>query len=181
MKYGFLGCGNMGSAIAKALSQRTKEITVTDRTGKAKALAEELDITYGDAEAVAICDAVFLAVKPQMMRQALEPIKEILQAKKPLLITMAAGLTMNTIEQIAGERLPVIRIMPNTPAAVGAGMTLYCCNDLVTDAQRKRFLSDMEPSGRLDCIPEQLIDAAGVVSGCGPAYIYVFIEAWQFH
>ena len=177
MKYGFLGCGNMGSAIVRAISQKTKDITVTDRSGKAKALAEELGISYADAETVAACDAVFLAVKPQMMRQAIEPIKGLLQEKKPMLITMAAGLTVDAIEQMAGERLPVIRIMPNTPTAVGMGMTLYCCNDLVTDEHLAQFLADMEPGGRLDRIPEQLIDAAGVVSGCGPAYIYVFAEA----
>ena len=177
MKYGFLGCGNMGSAIARAISQTTKEIVITDRSGKAKALAQELGIIYGEARDVADCGVVFLAVKPQMMRQAIEPIREILRMKKPLLITMAAGLTMATIEEMVGERLPVIRIMPNTPAAIGMGMTLYSVNDLVTNAQLEDFLDKMSPSGRLDCVAESLIDAAGVVSGCGPAYIYVFAEA----
>lgn len=177
MKYGFLGCGNMGSAIARAISVKTKEIAITDRSGKVKSLAKELAIAYADAKTVAACDTVFLAVKPQMMQQAIEPVKQILRAKKPLLVTMAAGLTLEAIEKMVGERLPIIRIMPNTPAAVGMGMTLYCCNDLVTDAQLAQFLADMEPSGKLSCIPEALIDAAGVVSGCGPAYIYVFAEA----
>ena len=177
MKYGFLGCGNMGGAIARAISQKTRDIAVTDRSGKAKAFAEELGIAYADADTVASCDAVFLAVKPQMMQQAIESVKPVLQVKKPLLITMAAGLTLDAIEKMAGERLPVIRIMPNTPSAVGMGMTLYCCNDLVTQAQLAQFLTDMEASGKLDCTPEHLIDAAGVVSGCGPAYIYVFAEA----
>ena len=177
MKYGFLGCGNMGSAIARAISKKTKNITVTDRSGKAKELAAELGIEHADAEAVCRCDAVFLAVKPQMMQQAIAPVREILQHQKPLLITMAAGLKLEAIEKMVGISLPIIRIMPNTPAQVGMGMTLYCCNDLVTDAQLAQFLSDMEQSGKLDCIPENLIDAAGVVSGCGPAYVYVFAEA----
>lgn len=177
MKYGFLGCGNMGSAIARALSKKTKDIAVTDRSGRAKTIAEGLRLAYTDAQTVAACDAIFLAVKPQMMQQALEPVKHILQEKKPLLITMAAGLKLEAIEKMVGQRLPVIRIMPNTPAAVGMGMTLYCCNDLVTDTQLAQFLSDMEPTGKLSCIPEHLIDAAGVVSGCGPAFIYVFAEA----
>lgn len=177
MKYGFLGCGNMGSAIARAVSQKTKDIVITDRSGKARQIADVLCITYGDAAAVADCDAVFLAVKPQMMQQAIEPVRQILQQKKPLLITMAAGLKLEAIENMVGHRLPVIRIMPNTPAAVGMGMTLYCCNDLVSDGQLAQFLSDMEATGKLDSIPENLIDAAGVVSGCGPAYVYVFAEA----
>lgn len=177
MKYGFLGCGNMGSAIARAVSQTTKDIAVTDRSGKAKALAEELGIVYADAATVAACDVVFLAVKPQTMQQAIESVKTVLHEKKPLLITMAAGLKMETIEQMAGQCLPIIRIMPNTPASVGMGMTLYCCNAYVSDAQLTAFLAAMEPTGKMDRIPEQLIDAAGVVSGCGPAYVYVFAEA----
>lgn len=177
MKYGFLGCGNMGSAIARAISQKTKNIAITDRSGKAKELADELDLVYADAKTVAACDAVFLAVKPQMMQQAVEAVKEIIQQNQPLLITMAAGLKLEAIEKMVGQRLPVIRIMPNTPAAVGMGMTLYCCNDFVSEQQLSEFLADMEPSGKLDSIPEVLIDAAGVVSGCGPAYIYVFAEA----
>ncbi len=177
MRYGFLGCGNMGSAIARAICQKTKDIVITDRSGKAQAIADELGITYADAASAAACDAVFLAVKPQMMQRAIEPIKQVLQKNKPLLITMAAGIKMEAIEAMVGKRVPVIRIMPNTPASVGMGMTLYCCNDLVTDEQLSQFLADMQPSGKLDCIPEDLIDAAGVVSGCGPAYIYVFAEA----
>ena len=177
MKYGFLGCGNMGCAIARAISQKTMEIVVTDRSGKAKKFAQDLGIVYADADTVAACDAVFLAVKPQMMMQAIEPVKQVLQEKKPLLITMAAGLKLEAIENMVGQRLPVIRIMPNTPASVGMGMTLYCYNDLVTNEQLSQFLSDMEPSGKLDSIPESLVDSAGVVSGCGPAYLYVFAEA----
>ena len=177
MKYGFLGCGNMGSAIVRAICQKTKDIVITDRSGKAQAIADELGIAYGDSTAVAACDVVFLAVKPQMMQQAVEPIKQILQQKKPLLITMAAGLKLEAIENMVGQRLPIIRIMPNTPASVGMGMTLYCCNDLVTDNQLAQFLFDMATTGKLDCIAENLIDSAGVVSGCGPAYIYVFAEA----
>ena len=178
MKYGFIGCGNMGSAIARALCQTTTDIMVTDRSGKAKALAEELSITYTDPITIATsCDRIFLAVKPQMMRQALSPLKKYLRQYKPLLITMAAGLEIATIQDLAGAELPVIRIMPNTPVGVGKGMTLYCCNDLVDDAILEDFLNDMAYTGIMDEIPEHLIDAAGVVSGCGPAYMYIFAEA----
>ena len=131
MKYGFIGCGNMGGAIARALANTTNDIMITDRSGKAKALAEKLCITYADPITVAVsCDRIFLAVKPQMMRQALAPLQPYLREHKPLLITMAAGLEISTIQELAGAELPVIRIMPNTPVQVGKGMTLYCCNDL---------------------------------------------------
>ena len=178
MKYGFLGCGNMGSALARALSKVTKDITVTDRSGKAKELAQELGIQYGSAQEIASsCDRIFLAVKPHMMAGLLEPLQPVLQQRKPLLITMAAGLTVERIEQMAGGKLPVIRMMPNTPVAVGKGMTQYCRNELVGDETIASFREDLRFSGKLDELEERLIDAASALSGCGPAYVCLFIEA----
>ena len=116
MKYGFIGCGNMGGAIAKALSRATKEIMVSDRSGKAEAFAEELGIVYSDAETIAArCDRIFIAVKPHMVQEVLSPLQKVLGKRKPLLITMAAGMEIAKLEQLAGTELPVIRIMPNTP------------------------------------------------------------------
>lgn len=177
MKIGFLGCGSMGGAIARAVSQVTKDIVLTDRSGRGKALADQLGVAYGSAQEIARdCDWIFLAVKPQMMEEALSPIRERLQEKKPLLVTMAAGLSMEKIETMAGGDLPVIRIMPNTPAMVGAGMTQYCCNSLVTEENERHFLSLMAHTGHVDKLEEGLIDAASALSGCGPAYMYLFLE-----
>ena len=128
-------------------------------------------------EIAATCDRIFLAVKPQMMAGVLENLRPILQEKKPVLITMAAGLTMEKIARLAGGDIPVIRIMPNTPVAVGQGLTLYCANELVAGEILTDFLNDMAYSGMLDPVEEKLFDAAGTVSGCGPAYMYMFIEA----
>ena len=177
MKYGFIGCGNMGGAIARALSQNTKDILISDRSGKAKALAEELGIVYGSVEGAAACDRVFLGVKPHMMQGVLAPVQKILAEKKPLLITMAAGLEISKIEAFAGSKLPVIRIMPNTPTAIGKGVIPYCCNDLVTKDMLADWLQDMDKCGLLDELEERLIDAASALSGSGPAYMYVFLEA----
>lgn len=178
MKYGFLGCGNMGGAIARAVSKATNSIMLTDRSGKAKAIADELGCIYTDAAQIANeCERIFLAVKPQMMVSALAPINEILKERKPLLITMAAGLKMADICDIIGCDLPVIRIMPNTPVAIGMGMTVYCCNDLVHPDVLADFIEDMRFSGHMDVLPEHLIDAASAISGSGPAYVYVFMEA----
>ncbi len=178
MKYGFIGCGNMGSAIARALSKRTKDIAVSDRSGKATALAEELGICYWDNTAIASqCDIIFLGVKPHMMKDMLLPLRDVLAQRRPLLVTMAAGLSMDRIEEFVGERLPVIRIMPNTPTAIGKGIIEYCHNDLVTDKALQAWLQDMQPCGLLDELEERLIDAASALSGSGPAYMYVFLEA----
>ena len=178
MKYGFIGCGNMGGAVARALSRSSKDILVSDRSGKAAALAAELGIMYGDnARIAAECDRIFLCVKPHMMKDVLLPLQEMLAKRKPLLITMAAGLTVEQIQAFAGTALPVIRMMPNTPTAIGKGVIQYCCNDLVQAAVLADWLSDMGPCGLLDELEERLIDAASAISGSGPAYMYVFLEA----
>lgn len=178
MKYGFIGCGNMGGAIARALSQATTDILICDRSGKAKALAEELGITYSDVQTIAsTCDRIFLGVKPHMMKGVLLPLREILRERKPLLITMAAGVEICQIEAFADCDLPVIRIMPNTPTAIGKGVIQYCCNDLVNASTLTGWLNDMRYCGLLDELEERLIDAASALSGSGPAYMYVFLEA----
>ena len=178
MKYGFIGCGNMGGAVAKALARKCSDFSITDRSGRAVGLAVELCCGYTSSEEIAEnAQRIFLAVKPQMMAGVLEKLRPILQERKPLLITMAAGLTMDQIQDMCECDLPVIRIMPNTPVAVGQGLTLYCANELVEPEVLADFLSDIEFSGAVDPVPEYLFDAAGTVSGCGPAYMYMFIEA----
>ncbi|MCI7640447.1 MAG: pyrroline-5-carboxylate reductase [Clostridiales bacterium] len=178
MKYGFIGCGNMGGAIARALSRKTKDIAVSDRSSKAKALAEELGVQYLDNASIAAeCGRIFLAVKPHMMRDMLLPLKDMLARRKPLLITMAAGLEIRQIEDFVGTHLPVIRIMPNTPTSVGKGVIPYCANDLVTEEMKADWLADMEMCGLLDPLEERLMDAASALSGSGPAYLYLMLEA----
>lgn len=178
MKYGFIGCGNMGGAVARALSRSSKDILVSDRSGKAKALAEELGISYGDNQTIAqSCQRIFLAVKPHMMADMLAPLAPVLAQRKPVLITMAAGLTMAQIQEFVGTEVPIIRIMPNTPTAVGMGVIPYCTNPLVTEVDLSDWLQDMAPCGLLDPLEERLIDAASALSGSGPAYVYVLLEA----
>ena len=178
MKYGFIGCGNMGSSLAKALCQSTSDIAVSDRSGKAKALAQALNITYTDNAAIAAnCQRIFLGVKPHMMADCLAPLRSILTEKKPLLITMAAGLEISKIESMVGKQLPIIRIMPNTPTAVGMGVIPYCCNDLVDADTLADWLRDMAPCGIVDALSESQIDAASALSGSGPAYLYLLAEA----
>ena len=178
MKYGFIGCGNMGSAIAKALAKATTDFAITDRSGRAIALAADIPCGYLSAVEIAEqCDRIFLGVKPYVMQEVLKPLQPILQEKKPLLITMAAGLTTAQIAEFAGGEIPVIRIMPNTPVSIGKGLTQYCVNDLVDKELLKDFLYDMRFSGKMDALEEKLIDAGSAVSGSGPAFVYLFIEA----
>lgn len=178
MKYGFIGCGNMGGAIAKALHKSTNSIMISDPSAAAKSLSEQLNCEYGTNEDIVNnCSRIFLAVKPQMMATVLAPLQSLLQEKKPLLITIAAGIEIAKIETLCGCQLPIIRIMPNTPVAVGKGMITYCHNDLVEATDLSDFISDMQYAGRMDAISEKLIDAASAVAGCGPAFVYMFLEA----
>lgn len=178
MKYGFIGCGNMGGAIARALRNATADIALSDRSGNAKELARELEIIYLDNRSITeTCDRIFLGVKPHMMKDVLLPLQEALSRRKPLLITMAAGLTMAQIQEFAGVCLPVIRIMPNTPTAIGEGVIPYCCNDLVEASVLADWRNDMRHCGLVDPLEERLIDAASALSGSGPAYMYVLMEA----
>lgn len=181
--YGFIGVGNMGGALARAVCRTAEpdEIFLANHTlEKAKALAEELGCRVTDNSAIAeSADFIFLGVKPQMMEGLLTEIGPLLAARKTrfVLVSMAAGLTISNIQQMAGGAYPVIRIMPNTPCSIGEGMTLYACGTEVTEEEEKTFLSDMTGSGKLIALPEHLIDAGSAVSGCGPAYVDLFLEA----
>ena len=178
MTYGFIGCGSMGGAIAARLSQSTKEITVSDRSGKAKTLAAELGIAYSDNVGIATnCDCIFLAVKPQMLRGVMAPLRPMLALRRPLLVSMAAGVELAQVQDMAGCALPIIRIMPNTPTSVGMGVIPYCRNEAVTDRLLAQWLVDMQPCGALDPLEERLMDAASALSGSGPAYFYMMLDA----
>ena len=176
MKYGFIGCGNMGGALATALSKATKDILICDPF-KGTKMAEKLSCKAGTVHEVATCDRIFIAVKPNMVRDALAPICTVLAERKPLLISMAAGLEIATVEKYAGTSLPIIRIMPNTPVTVGKGMIGYTPNDLVEEAALADFLKDMANAGLWEQIDENLMDTVAALSGSGPAYTYYFAQA----
>lgn len=179
MKYGFIGCGNMGGALATAVSKATTDILLSDFSAeKAKNLAEKLGCSCGtNDEVFSKCESVFLGVKPQVLGNMLACSLDKIRENDPLLITMAAGVKIEKIEEMLGFRARIIRIMPNTPAAVGKGMILYTANERVTEEEISAFLSDMRFSGVLDELSENLIDAGCAVSGCGPAYMFMMIEA----
>ena len=181
MTYGFIGCGNMGGAIATAVCKAVdpQKVLLANRTmDKAERLAETLGCRFGSNEDAVRCDYIFLGVKPYFMEEMLLKLRELLKQRENgfVLVTMAAGLTISRIREMAGGDYPVIRIMPNTPSAYGAGMIQYC-QEGVSAGDMDHFLSIVAPAGRLDAIPENLIDAASGVSGCGPAWACQFLEA----
>ncbi len=182
MTIGFIGCGNMGTALAQSVHKSTHstQLHFSNRTpAKAETLAAQLDGTPSTNHDIAAqCDWIFLGVKPQMMGDMLADIALILKGRStpPVLVTMAAGLPCARIQEMAGGTYPVIRTMPNTPASIGMGVLQYCGLD-ASQHQLDTFATLMAPAGLVDFVPQTLIDAASAVSGCGPAFVYLFIEA----
>ena len=180
---GFIGAGNMGGALAKAAAKAipADSILLSNRTAaKAQTLADQLGCQVADKEQVAAqCGFLFLGVKPQQMGALLADLSPILAQREDefVLVTMAAGLTMERIQTMAGGNYPVIRIMPNTPCAVGEGVIMYAKTENVSDEALALFLEDMRFAGVLDHLSENLIDAGSAVAGCGPAYAAIFLEA----
>ena len=183
VKLGFIGVGNMGGALARAARKSVPGacIGLAGRTPeKIKILAEELGCRASGGVGVAKwADYVFLGVKPQMMPELLTELKPELVERPDrfVLVTMAAGLSIARVQELAGGTYPVIRIMPNTPVAVGKGMILYTCGESVTGEEERIFLEAMAGAGRFSRLPERLMDAGSAVSGCGPAFADLFLEA----
>ncbi len=183
MKFGFIGAGNMGGALARAAAKAVdpQNIFLADNmTEKAEALAQELGCnTCSTQQAAQTCDYIFLGVKPQVMGGMLSQIAGVLAARKEdfVLISMAAGVCIADIQRMAGGEYPVIRIMPNIPVSVGGGMILFDTTDNVTAEAKQVFLNTMAYAGILDQLPEKLIDAGSALSGCGPAFVCLFAEA----
>lgn len=179
--FGFIGTGNMGGALARAAAKAGMPILLANRTAvKAEALAGELGCHAVSVEdAARLSNFVFLGVKPQMMRELFDTIAPILAARTDafVLVSMAAGLTMEDIRAMAGAPYPVIRIMPNMPVAVGSGVVMYDTTDNVSAPVLEQFCEGLRCAGMLDHLPEHLIDAGSAVAGCGPAFAAIFMEA----
>jgi len=180
---GFIGAGNMGGALAAAVCKRCSpdQVVIYDRAdAKMEELAGKLGCAAADdIEQVARESRfIFLGVKPQAMGDMLSEISDVLEDRTDrfTLVTMAAGMTIDQICRMAGNDYPVIRIMPNTPVAVGEGMVLYTANEEGAE-ELAAFTAFLSSAGELDELPERLIDAGCALSGCGPAFVCQFVEA----
>ena len=141
MKIGFIGCGNMATAMLKGIL-KSGEVAATDMIASAKSdktrkkIEQELGIQKADtnAQVVDFADVVFLAVKPQFLEGVLNEIKDSVKEEQ-IFISIAPGKTLQWLGEHLGEKTKVIRTMPNTPAMVGEGMTALCVNELVTEKE----------------------------------------------
>lgn len=178
---GFIGCGNMGGALVKAAAKTLdgKQIALCDYdAAKAQALADTVGASAVSSRVLAKNSRfVVLGVKPQHMQATVAEFADVLCARTDVVvITMAAGVSIAGLRSFIGGNVPVIRIMPNTPAQLGEGMILYDCKDVSTQDEQA-FLHCFSKAGVLDKLDESLIDAAAALSGCGPAFVYAFAQA----
>lgn len=182
-KIGFIGTGNMGRAMVKGLAKsglyQQQDLYIYDRNlTVAKELARDLGIqsTETPQALVKACDRIIFAVKPNVLPTVLRALVPEVTADK-VVISVAAGISLEKLASILGADHKIVRVMPNTPALVGMGMSAVTQNDQVTQAELAEVLAIFASFGKAEAVSESLIDAVVGVSGSAPAYVYLFIEA----
>lgn len=183
MKIGFIGCGNMASAMIGGILRKgifnKEEIIVSNLTQEgSRRSREKLGVmtTLDNREVVKNADMVVLAVKPQFYEEVLREVRDLFRENQ-MVIGIAPGKTLEWLEEMCELPMKVVRLMPNTPAQVGEGMTAVCVNARVSQEDLEQITRITDSFGKTAVIPERLMDAAGAVSGCSPAYVFMFIEA----
>ncbi|MBR9904415.1 MAG: pyrroline-5-carboxylate reductase [Gammaproteobacteria bacterium] len=185
-KITFIGAGNMASAIIGGLIDSGVEPSTITATApndcELAAIKQRLGINTDtdNNAAVSESDVVVLAVKPQIMRGVCEALRDSVQRQQPLVISIAAGLDADTIDQWLGGQNAMVRCMPNTPSLVGYGASGLYANAKVSDAQRNVATQLMEAVGIVEWVEkEALLDAVTAVSGSAPAYFFLMFEAME--
>ena len=182
-KIGFIGCGNMGTAMIQGILESGKcppqEMMISCRTKKTleeKKAQFGVQISTDNRDVAAFADILFVAVKPQFYAEVLEEIKDLL-TEEQILVSIAPGKTLVWFDEVLGRNLKVIRTMPNTPSMVKEGMMGMCAGARVTDEDMALVRDLCSGFSQTEVIPEHLMDVVTAVSGSSPAYVFMFIEA----
>lgn len=182
-KIGFIGAGNMANAmiggIVKSSLVDANKVTASDLNENALENAKKeygINVTTDSKEVVKNSDIVVVAVKPNVYDIVLEGVKDLISDEK-IIVTIAAGKTIESIENVIGKDKKVIRTMPNTPALVNEGMSAICKNKNITDEELNIVKNIFNSFGKAEVVNEYLIDAVIGASGSAPAYVFMFIEA----
>lgn len=182
-KIGFIGCGNMGKAILGGLVASklvpAENITVYNRSAKSvEAISQEFGSrgTNSADEVAKEADVLIVGVKPNMMANILGEIRDALKPNA-IIVSIAAGVTLETLEFALKDGQKVVRVMPNTPALVNAGMSSITPNKQVSEDESALIVEIFSSFGRAEIVPEYLIHSVVGVSGSAPAYVFMFIEA----
>lgn len=179
----FIGAGNMSRAIFGGMLKNgypAQNITATGRNiDKLADLATQgINITTDNEQAIKSCKVIVLGVKPQMMQQVCTPLAALCQAHQPLIISVAAGISAQSLEQWLGGNLAVVRCMPNTPALLQQGASALCANQNVTQAQQEIAEQIISATGlALWVDTEAQLNAVTALSGSGPAYFFLLMES----
>ncbi|MCR5626158.1 MAG: pyrroline-5-carboxylate reductase [Lachnospiraceae bacterium] len=184
MKLGFIGCGNMATAIMGGIIKKglvkKEDITGADTSAAARQKVSEaygINTVEDNREVIKASDVVFFAVKPQFLHDMAQGIKDVVREDQ-VIISIAAGRSLKLLqEEFPGKNLKIVRLMPNTPALVGESMTAMCANNNVTDEEKQKAMELISSFGRAVELPERLFDTVTAVSGSSPAYVFMFIEA----
>lgn len=182
-RVGFIGAGNMAEAIVRGLVARgvvqADQVIVSDPSEARRALMADgfgVRATGENNEVVEGSDIVVLAVKPQMMAQALEPVAALFRADQ-LVISIAAGLRTETLDTFCGRIPAIIRVMPNTPALVGQGVSALCAGPRAGASHLALAETLFATVGTTVRVEESMMDAVTAVSGSGPAYVFYWMES----
>jgi pyrroline-5-carboxylate reductase len=182
----FIGCGNMASSLISGLVADGYDpslIWASDLDGdKLAALAARcgIRITGDNGEAVKVADVVVLAVKPQVLEQVALTLADSIRERRPLIISIAAGVREETIQRWLGGDVTLIRTMPNTPAMIQAGATVLHAGPGVSDADKDTAESILRAVGLTRWVEDEaLLDVATAISGSGPAYFFLIMEAME--
>lgn len=183
MKLGFIGTGNMAGAIMGGIIKnkifQPGEIIGSDISEEGRRRTKEtygIKVTDNNRKAAAESEVLVLSVKPQYYEETIADIRDCI-SQDQLIITIAPGKTLAWLEEQFKKPVKIIRTMPNTPALVGEGMTAACTNANVTEEEKAYALKILSSFGKVEIVPEHLIDAVVAVSGSAPAYVFMFIEA----
>ncbi len=184
MKLGFIGAGNMGGAIIKGLIKSGKisaeNINVVEKNNTIlDTMAKEQGINpcKDYKELINGSDIVFMAVKPVVFPSVIADIKDCIKAKGPLLISMAAGITTESIDEMLGFETPVVRMMPNINAEILMSATALCKNSAASDKDIDTAEDILSAVGMTARIDENMFAVFSAIAGCSPAYVYLFIDS----
>lgn len=184
MKIGFIGCGNMASAIIKGIidnnCEKNENIFVFDVFSKAANTAKEkynINVCDSAGAVTKASDILFLSVKPNVIGGVLKEVEEDLKANNPLIVSIAAGKTLAFLESNLNNKQRIIRVMPNINAKVGEAISAYCFNDEVTEEDKKNVEKILSSFGKCMALDESAFPLFGVLGGCAPAFAYMFIDA----
>ncbi|MDO4522029.1 MAG: pyrroline-5-carboxylate reductase [Eubacteriales bacterium] len=183
MRIGFIGCGNMATAMIRGILDskiaEREELIASAKSEKTKEkIREELQIHLAEnnRQTAQRSDVLFLAVKPMFYEEVAREIKTALHEGQ-IIVTIAPGKTLAWMEEQLGKGTKIVRSMPNTPAMVKEGMSALCKNAHVTEEELELVKRLFEGFGRAEEVPERLMDVVTGVAGSSPAYVYMFIEA----